>query len=262
VKSDGGANPTTRYARRRRRPWRRNWIEWARVLDGQLRVSIGTVWSWQTDRSNLQVRRNQPGSNVEDEDQVDRSQAGSKQPAPTHGFSTPEFEAVVRRATELQRGRTILAWGPVERAVLRRSITLWILVRGTFGMLLALGGADPLLLDVRATFLLIGAVGTISWLDTTRRNEDLLLANLGLATVGALVSAMAVNSRARDLLGPLILLPLVVPVMIAAAASAEPLLAATGPSYEGLGRWIGVLALYDVIFLLVGYAVYDYLLED
>jgi heme exporter protein B len=90
----------------------------------------------------------------------------------------------------------------------------------------------------------------------------LLLANLGLAVTGTLVSAMAVNSRARDLLAPLILLPLVVPVMIAAAAAAQPLLAAAGPSYEGLGRWVGVLALYDVVFLLVGYAVYDYLLED
>lgn len=79
----------------------------------------------------------------------------------------------------LERSRPILAWGPVERAVLRRSITFWILVRGTLGMLLALGGADPLLLDVRAILLLIGVVGTISWLDTTRRNEDLLLANLG-----------------------------------------------------------------------------------
>jgi heme exporter protein B len=90
----------------------------------------------------------------------------------------------------------------------------------------------------------------------------LLLANVGLAVTGTLVSAMAVNSRARDLLAPLILLPLLVPVMIAAAAAAEPLLAAGGPTYEGLGRWMGVLALYDVIFLLVGYAVYDFLLED
>jgi heme exporter protein B len=90
----------------------------------------------------------------------------------------------------------------------------------------------------------------------------LLLADLGLAATGALVSAIAVNSRARDLLGPLILLPLLVPVMIAAAGGAEPLLAADGPSFDGFARWTAVLALYDVIFLLVGYAVYDFLLED
>ena len=90
----------------------------------------------------------------------------------------------------------------------------------------------------------------------------MLLANLGIAVTGTLVSAIAVNSRARDLLGPLILLPLLVPVMIAAAGAAEPLLAASGPSYEGFGRWVTLLALYDVVFGLVGYAVYDFLLED
>jgi heme exporter protein B len=90
----------------------------------------------------------------------------------------------------------------------------------------------------------------------------LLLTNLGLAATGTLVSAIAVNSRARDLLAPLILLPLLVPVIIAAAGAAEPLLAAGGPSYEEFGQWMAVLALYDVIFLLVGYAVYDFLLED
>jgi heme exporter protein B len=90
----------------------------------------------------------------------------------------------------------------------------------------------------------------------------LLLADLGLAVTGTIVSAIAVNSRARDLLGPLILLPLLVPVMIAAAGAAEPLLAADGPSYADFGQWVAVLALYDVVFLLVGYAVYDFLLED
>jgi heme exporter protein B len=90
----------------------------------------------------------------------------------------------------------------------------------------------------------------------------LALADLGLATVGALVSAIAVNSRARDLIAPLLLLPLLVPVMIAAAGAAEPLLAAGGPEYEDFGQWTGVLALYDLTFLAVGYAVYDFLLED
>lgn len=90
----------------------------------------------------------------------------------------------------------------------------------------------------------------------------LALANLGLATIGALVSSIAVNSRARDLIAPLLLLPLLVPVMIAAAEAAAPLLAEAGPSYAGYGKWIAVAALYDVVFCLVGYAVYDFLLED
>jgi heme exporter protein B len=90
----------------------------------------------------------------------------------------------------------------------------------------------------------------------------LALADLGLATVGALVSSIAVHSRARDLIAPLLLLPLLVPVMIAAAGAAEPLLAAAGPSYEDFGQWTAILALYDLVFIAVGYAVYDFLLED
>jgi heme exporter protein B len=90
----------------------------------------------------------------------------------------------------------------------------------------------------------------------------LVLADLGLAATGVLISSIAANSRARDLLVPLLLLPLVVPVMIAAAGAADPLLSAGGPSYDDVGKWLAILGLYDVVFLLIGYAVYDFLLED
>jgi heme exporter protein B len=90
----------------------------------------------------------------------------------------------------------------------------------------------------------------------------LLLADVGLAATGVLVSAIGTNSRARDLLVPLLLLPLIVPVMIAAAGAAEPLLAAGGPSSDEVGKWLAILALYDLVFVAIGYAVYDFLLED
>ena len=90
----------------------------------------------------------------------------------------------------------------------------------------------------------------------------LLLTNLGFAALGTLISSMAVNSRARDLLVPLLLLPLVVPLMIAATGATTHLLDAGGPSYDKFGTWLLVLGLYDGIFCLVGYAVFDFLLED
>ena len=89
----------------------------------------------------------------------------------------------------------------------------------------------------------------------------MLLADLGLATVGALVSALAVETRARDLIVPLLLLPLVVPVAIAAAQATEPLFTGT-QSPNDLGKWLGLLGLYDMVFLLVAIAVFDFLLED
>jgi heme exporter protein B len=90
----------------------------------------------------------------------------------------------------------------------------------------------------------------------------LALANLGLAAIGALVSSIAVNSRARDLIAPLLLLPLLVPLMIAAASVAQQLLAAGGPSYDDFAKWMAILALYDLVFIAVGWAVYDFVLED
>ena len=90
----------------------------------------------------------------------------------------------------------------------------------------------------------------------------LVLADIGLASTGTLISSMAVNSRARDLLVPLVLLPLVVPLMIAATAATEPLMLLGGVSYDRFGTWLIVLGLYDLIFALLGYAVFDFLLED
>jgi heme exporter protein B len=90
----------------------------------------------------------------------------------------------------------------------------------------------------------------------------LLLLDVGLAVTGALISVIATNSRARDLLAPLILMPLVIPLMIASSGAAQELLAAGGPGYEDYAQWLAILALYDLVFLLIGYAVFDFLLED
>jgi heme exporter protein B len=89
----------------------------------------------------------------------------------------------------------------------------------------------------------------------------LALGNLGIAAVGALVSALAAETGARDLIVPLLLLPLLVPVLISCAQATEPLMRQdAGP--EDLGRWLGLLTLYDVVFVLLSVAVFDFLLED
>lgn len=90
----------------------------------------------------------------------------------------------------------------------------------------------------------------------------LLLADIGLAATGTVISTIATMSSARDLLAPLILLPLLIPLVIAAAGAGEHLLAAGGPDYGRFGTWLALLGLYDLIFLLVGYATFDFLLED
>jgi heme exporter protein B len=88
-----------------------------------------------------------------------------------------------------------------------------------------------------------------------------VLADIGLAVVGAMLASIAVHTRARDLLLPLLLLPLTVPVVIAAAAATKPLLSLPLDT-SGLGKWLAVLALYDLVFGLLAYAVFDFLMED
>ena len=89
----------------------------------------------------------------------------------------------------------------------------------------------------------------------------LALSNVALAVIGTVVSAIAVHTRARDLIGPIIGLPLLIPALIGTARAAGPLLAQHG-SGSPPGKWIAILALYDLVFALVAYAVFDFLLED
>jgi heme exporter protein B len=89
----------------------------------------------------------------------------------------------------------------------------------------------------------------------------LLLADAGIAVVGTLIGALGVQTRARDLIIPLMALPLLVPVVIAASEATAPLLAA-GDAGEFPVRWLAVLALYDAVFGLLAYAVFDFLLEE
>jgi heme exporter protein B len=84
-----------------------------------------------------------------------------------------------------------------------------------------------------------------------------LLGSLGFAGVGTLLAAMAANSRAREVMLPLLLFPLLVPVLVAAVK-------ATGPAV-GLGAdehpWVGLLLAFDAIFLTVSFLVFEYVVE-
>ena len=89
----------------------------------------------------------------------------------------------------------------------------------------------------------------------------LALADVALAVIGTLVSAIAIHTRARDMIAPIIGLPLLLPALIATARAAAPVLAPHA-SVAPPGRWMLILALYDVVFALLSYAVFDFLLED
>jgi heme exporter protein B len=80
-----------------------------------------------------------------------------------------------------------------------------------------------------------------------------LLADIGLAAVGTLLAAMAVASRARELLLPLLFLPLVIPLVVGgvgATVAAEP------------ARYLGFLVLYDALFAILSWATFEYVVTE
>jgi heme exporter protein B len=79
------------------------------------------------------------------------------------------------------------------------------------------------------------------------------LADLGIAAVGTLLAGMSAASRARELLLPLLFLPLAIPIVIGgvgASVAAHP------------GKYLGFLALYDAIFALVAWGSFEFVVTE
>jgi len=80
-----------------------------------------------------------------------------------------------------------------------------------------------------------------------------LLADIGICAVGTLLAAMAVAGRARELLLPLLFLPLAIPIVVGgvgATVAADP------------GRYLGFLALYDIIFAILAWGTFEYVVTE
>jgi heme exporter protein B len=80
-----------------------------------------------------------------------------------------------------------------------------------------------------------------------------LLADIGLASVGALLAAMAAASRTRELLLPLLFLPLVIPVVVGGVGASIA---------EDPGRYLAFLGLYDAVFAILSWATFEYVVTE
>ena len=87
----------------------------------------------------------------------------------------------------------------------------------------------------------------------------LALGTLGLASVGTLFAAMTTHIRAREVLFPVLLLPVQVPVLLATVKATEALL--LGEPLGAVAHWIKLLAAADVIYVVVGLLTFDVILE-
>lgn len=87
-----------------------------------------------------------------------------------------------------------------------------------------------------------------------------LAATIGIASVGTLFAAMTTRTRTRDVLLPVLLFPLLVPVLIAAVNSTGAILA--GGGWADAGGWVKVIIAYDLIFLSASVLVFEYVIEE
>ena len=86
------------------------------------------------------------------------------------------------------------------------------------------------------------------------------LGSIGYIAMGTLLSAMAVQTRTRDILLPILLFPLTIPILIAAVKASAGFLAAD-PLPEILS-WINLMVVYDVVFIAAAFMVFDYVVEE
>src|SRR5262245_37720651 len=87
----------------------------------------------------------------------------------------------------------------------------------------------------------------------------LVLGTIGFAAVGTLFAAMTAHVRAREVLFPVLLLPVQVPTLLASVKATEAALA--GESLTAVGPWLQLLVAADIVYLTVGLLTFDAILE-
>lgn len=121
--------------------------------------------------------------------------------------------------------------------------------------LLALLAVEILLLPAFAVIAGVPLLGHIGALAVV-----LLLGSVGLVAVGTLFSAMSVNTRIREVLLPVLLFPLAAPVLISGVRSTLGILA--GRPWADVLPGVRLLVAFDVIFVVVGYLIFEYVVEE
>ena len=87
-----------------------------------------------------------------------------------------------------------------------------------------------------------------------------LLGTLGYVVVGTLLAAMAVHTRAREVMLPILLFPVTLPVLLASVQASEAIL--SGLAWGRVAGPFNLVAAYDITFLAIAYMTFDYLVEE
>jgi heme exporter protein B len=87
-----------------------------------------------------------------------------------------------------------------------------------------------------------------------------LLGAVGIAAVGTFYAGVTVRLRAREVMLPLLMLPVLAPLLLASVKATSAALG--GDPFGELGAWLQLLVAFDVLMIAAGAATYGYLLED
>ena len=87
-----------------------------------------------------------------------------------------------------------------------------------------------------------------------------MLATLGFSAVGTVFAAMSVRVRAREIMLPMLFLPTIAPLLLAAIEATSDLV--NGDSWSEMAQWLQLAAGFDVVFLIVSALVFQFILED
>ncbi|CAM2068765.1 Heme exporter protein B [Sulfidibacter corallicola] len=128
----------------------------------------------------------------------------------------------------------------------------WLYLAKVCSNWLLLSAMEVLLLPLIALFFHVDLLQSPGWLALS-----LLLGTGGFVAVGTLVVVITANTRMKDVLFPVVQLPLVVPALIAGVNSTEVALRGQSP-----WNWIQFLLALNVVFLSVGFLLYEFLLEE
>ena len=88
----------------------------------------------------------------------------------------------------------------------------------------------------------------------------ILLGSIGYSAAGTLFATMTVQARTRDILLPILLFPVIIPVLVAAVKASSAFLQGNGIS-EAM-PWLNILIVYDVIFVSAAFMLFDFVVEE
>ena len=98
------------------------------------------------------------------------------------------------------------------------------------------------------------------WIVTPSILLVVFLGTVGFAAVGTLFAALSVNTRAREVMLPILLFPIMVPVLIAGVRAMGALL--DGETLKDVAQWLRLLVAYDVIFIAAAFLLFDFVVEE